>query len=86
MMKVLPINQYNQNVSSKGVNKCCRYGIYSLITSASLFMFADAIDSFGQDKQVASQGVTIVRTIASILGMVGSMIGLKGIEQEDKNT
>lgn len=76
-------NQYHQNNTNfHGANKVCRYSIGSLIASSSLFMLSNAIDSFHHENK---NTVTVMNTIASVLGIAGTCLGLFGIEQVDNN-
>ena len=83
-MKVMPVgNQYyKNNTNFHGANKVCRYSIGSLIASSSLFMLSNAIDSFHHENK---NTVTVMNTIASVLGIAGTCLGLFGIEQVDNN-
>jgi hypothetical protein len=85
-MKVLPINNnYSQakNTNFKSANKFCKYSITSLIASSSLFMMSNAIDTYRSDK-IGRNVTEKVNTVASILGIAGTVMGLFGIEKLDK--
>lgn len=85
-MKVQPISNqnYNRNTSFHGVSKICKYGVGSLIASTSLFMLSNALDSF-KSENINKQTVTCLNTIASILGIAGTGMGMFGIEQSKNN-
>lgn len=85
-MKILPINNYtnNKNTNFKAANKFCRYSIYSLIASSSLFMLSNAIDTFRSDN-TSKETAGVINTTASALGIIGTAMGIFGIEKEEKN-
>ena len=82
-MKVQPINNYNyQNSTSfQGANKFCKYGIRTLIASASLFMLSNAVDTFKPEKIDNELGY--INTFASVLGIAGTCLGIFGLEKAE---
>ena len=82
-MKVQPIENCNQNVNLKGLNRSGKIGLYSLITSVSMFMLANAMDTFEPENSRQKPGITVLQTVASVLGILGTAIGLHRIEQDD---
>jgi len=83
-MKVLPINNINQNIKFEGANKTCKYGIAALIASSSLFMFSNAVDSFNKEEtKTEKTALNYVNTAASVLGILGTGLSLLGIKQPD---
>ncbi len=86
-MRVLPINNYsnNQNKNFKGVNKFCKYSIRTLIASSTLFMLSNAIDTFKPEK-VNKDSIGFVNTVASLLGVAGTALGILGIEKEENHS
>ena len=86
-MRVLPINNYsnNQNKNFKGVNKFCKYSIRTLIASSTLFMLSNAVDTFKPEK-VSNDSIGFVNTIASVLGIAGTALGIFGIEKEEDHS
>ena len=84
-MKVLPINNnINKNINFEGANKTCKYGITSLIASASLFMASNAFDSFNKEEPRAEKtALTYMDAAASVFGILGTCLSLIGIKQPD---
>ena len=85
-MKILPINNYtnNNNTNFKAANKFCRYSIYSLIASSSLFMLSNAIDTF-KSSELTKETTSVINTAASVLGIAGTAMGIFGIEKEESH-
>ena len=86
-MRILPINNYsdNRNINFKRANKFCKYSINTLIASTTLFMLSNAIGTFKPEK-VKKDSIGFVNTVASVLGIAGTALGIFGIEKEDKNS
>jgi len=82
-MKVQPVTNYNyqNNISYHGANKFCKYSIRTLIASASLFMLSNAVDTFRPEK--AKNELGYVNTLASVLGIAGTCLGIFGIEKAE---
>ena len=89
-MKVYSINSVNnnQNVGFKKCSNATKFGVSTLIASASFFMLSNAVDSFNSEN-IAKERNTHINIPASILGITGtfiSLIGLKQDENEDENS
>ena len=85
-MKILPINSYSdsKNLSCRGANKTCKYGITALIASTTLFMASNAIDSFEQQEpKTEKTTLKYMDTAASVLGILGTGLSILGIKQPD---
>lgn len=85
-MKILPINNnysQNQNTNFKSVNKFCKYSIASFIASSTLFMLSNAVDTFKSEK-VSKEVTSSANTVASLLGIAGTFMGIFGIEKIDE--
>lgn len=82
-MKVLPINNYNyqKDTNFKGANRFCKYSIRTLIASTTLFMFSNAVDTFKPEK--VNKELGYVNSIASVLGIAGTCLGLFGLEKAE---
>ncbi len=80
-MKVQPItnNYYQNRTNFQGANKFCKYSIRTLIASASLFMLSNAVDTFKPEKATTELGY--VNTVASLLGIAGTCLGIFGLEK-----
>ena len=86
-MKILPINNnytQNKNTNFKSANKFCKYSITSLIASSTLFMLSNAVDTFKSEK-IGRNVTEKVNTIASVLGIAGTALGIFGIEKEEND-
>ena len=86
-MKVQPINNNNYhqtNTSFKKASDICKYGVGALIASTTLFMGANALDTFKKEK-VGSKPIASMNMIASLLGIAGTSLAIFGIEQEENN-
>lgn len=83
-MRILPINNYSnaENTNFKSANTFCKYSISSLIASSSLFMLSTALDTFKSKE--AEKITSTITPIASGLGIVGTALGLFGIEKLDE--
>ena len=84
-MKVQPITNkyYQNNINYRGANKFCKYSIRTLITSASLFMLSNAVDTFKPEK--ANNELGYVNAFASVLGIAGTCMGIFGLEKIEHN-
>ena len=83
-MKIQAINdqKYSKNIRFKRLNDYCKYGICALISSSSLFMCSNAIDSFRTEKLPKST-MTSLDIAASVFGITGTFMWLIGINLND---
>ena len=82
-MKVNCNYSQNQNTNFKSVNKFCKYSIASFIASSTLFMLSNAVDTFKSEK-VSKEVTSSANTVASLLGIAGTFMGIFGIEKIDE--